>query len=105
MADPDKYLEEVRQVLTLAHFYCPRCGCREELGTRCICGLLWTDERREMRHYARLLSDGEAENLRHALARRQTRQATEDCNLYTKREGPRLFCVSKSLRRMWRDPD
>lgn len=65
------------QVLQLEHFYCPLCGGREALGHRCGCELLWTEERRGMGHYAVLLSGGDAEKLRHKLARRLTRKLVE----------------------------
>lgn len=54
-------------------YYCPQCGCAEEPGTRCLCGLLWTDDRWTFSHYAVPVDD--LDGLRERIARRKTRQA------------------------------
>jgi len=82
----------------LRFFYCPVCGDREQRGCRCLCGLLWTDARCTFKHRdaPRLLSDVEAEEMRHKIGRRKTLSAVQS------------LCFGCSTRRIvaniWRDP-
>lgn len=84
---------------------CPDCGETERPGHRCLCGLLWNENRLGFHHYARRMSTGDAEELRHKIARRRTRAIVNNCHILTKRQGPRLFCVAKVLDRMWKQPE
>lgn len=105
MAEPLISNETWLRLAKIERFYCPLCGDVETLGERCRCGFLWSEGRRDHKHYARLLNDQEAEKLRHVLARKLTRTIVAECDEYTKRQGPRLFCTRRALARMWRDPE